>query len=306
MTGLSAAAIVKGFETRTHNGGTMPRITVGTENDAPIEIHYEDHGNGDPIVLIHGYPLDGNSWERQERELLASGYRVISYDRRGFGRSSQPTVGYDYDTFTADLNALIEELDLSDIVLAGFSMGSGEVARYLGTYGSDRVRKAALFGAIPPFLLKTDDNVEGVDGRVFEDIKAAIVKDRYAYFEEFLNNFYNVDVLGGTRISDRAWQGSFNVAAGASPFATYACVDTWLTDFRGDLSEIDVPVLVVHGTEDRILPFEATAAQLPALIPDCTLVPVEGGPHNIGWTHPEEVNGALLEFIGAEKMPVAA
>ena len=284
----------------------MPRITVGTENDAPIEIHYEDHGNGDPIVLIHGYPLDGNSWERQERELLASGYRVISYDRRGFGRSSQPTVGYDYDTFTADLNALIEELDLSDIVLAGFSMGSGEVARYLGTYGSDRVRKAALFGAIPPFLLKTDDNVEGVDGRVFEDIKAAIVKDRYAYFEEFLNNFYNVDVLGGTRISDRAWQGSFNVAAGASPFATYACVDTWLTDFRGDLSEIDVPVLVVHGTEDRILPFEATAARLPALIPDCTLVPVEGGPHNIGWTHPEEVNGALLEFIGAEKMPVAA
>jgi len=284
----------------------MPRITVGTENDAPIEIHYEDHGSGDPIVLIHGYPLDGNSWERQERELLASGYRVISYDRRGFGRSSQPTVGYDYDTFTADLNALIEELDLSDIVLAGFSMGSGEVTRYLGTYGSDRVRKAALFGAIPPFLLKTDDNVEGVDGRVFEDIKAAIVKDRYAYFEEFLNNFYNVDVLGGTRISDRAWQASFNVAAGASPFATYACVDTWLTDFRGDLSEIDVPVLVVHGTEDRILPFEATAARLPALIPDCTLVPVEGGPHNIGWTHPEEVNGALLEFIGAEKMPVAA
>ena len=164
----------------------MPRINVGTENDAPIEIHYEDHGSGQPVVLIHGYPLNGNSWERQERELLASGYRVITYDRRGFGRSSQPTVGYDYDTFAADLNALLEHLDLDDVVLVGFSMGTGEVTRYLGTYGSRRVRKAALLGAIPPFLLKTDDNPEGVDGQVFEGIKAAIVKDRYAYFEDFL------------------------------------------------------------------------------------------------------------------------
>jgi non-heme chloroperoxidase len=282
----------------------MPRIAVGTENDASIEIHYEDHGSGQPVVLIHGYPLNGNSWERQERELLAHGYRVISYDRRGFGRSSQPTVGYDYDTFAADLNALIEHLDLTDAVLAGFSMGSGEVTRYLSTNGSKRVRKAALLGAIPPFLLKTDDNPEGVDGQVFGGIKASIVEDRYAYFEDFLNNFYNVDVLGG-RISDRAWQASFNVAAGASPFATYACVDTWLTDFRDDLPTIDIPVLVVHGTEDRILPFGSTAARLPALIADCTLVPVEGGPHNIGWTHPEEVNSALLEFIAA-KVPVTA
>jgi len=265
----------------------MPYVTVGTENDAPIQIHYEDHGSGHPIVLIHGYPLDGNSWERQERDLLANGYRVITYDRRGFGRSSQPTVGYDYDTFAGDLKALIEHLDLSDVVLGGFSMGSGEVTRYLATYGSERVRKAALFGAIPPFLLKTDDNPEGVDGKVFADIKAAIVNDRYAYFEDFFNNFYNVDGLGGTRISDWAWQASFNVAAGCSPFATYACVDTWLTDFRGDLPRIDVPVLVVHGTEDRILPFDSTAARLPALIADCTLVPVEGGPHNIGWTHPD-------------------
>ena len=256
----------------------MPRIAVGTENDAPIEIHYEDHGSGQPVVLIHGYPLNGNSWERQERELLASGHRVISYDRRGFGRSSQPTVGYDYDTFAADLNALLEHLDLTDVVLVGFSMGTGEVTRYLGTYGSKRVRKAALLGAIPPFLLKTADNPEGVDGQVFEGIKAAIVKDRYAYFEDFLNNFYNVDVLGGSRISDRAWQASFNVAAGASPFATYACVDTWLTDFRGDLPKIDVPVLVVHGTEDRILPFDATAARLPALIADLHARPRRGRP----------------------------
>jgi non-heme chloroperoxidase len=275
----------------------MPSVTIGTENDAPIEIHYEDHGSGNPIVLIHGYPLDGNSWERQERELLANGYRVITYDRRGFGRSSQPTVGYDYDTFAGDLKTLIEHLDLRDIVLGGFSMGSGEVTRYLGTYGSERVRRAVLFGAIPPFLLQTDDNPKGVDGKVFEDIKSAIVKDRYAYFEDFFNNFYNVDVLGGTRISDRAWQASFNVAAGSSPFATYACVDTWLTDFRADVAKIDIPVLVVHGTEDRILPFESTAALLPALIAECTLVPVEGGPHNVGWTHPEVVNPALLTFL---------
>jgi non-heme chloroperoxidase len=275
----------------------MPRITVGTENSADIEIHYEDHGDGQPIVLVHGYPLDGNSWERQERVLLQAGHRVITYDRRGFGRSSQPTVGYDYDTFAADLNALLEHLDLEGIVLGGFSMGSGEVTRYLGTYGSARVTKAALLGAIPPFLLKTDQNPEGVDGEVFEGIKAAIVKDRYAYFKDFLDNFYNVDKLGGSRISDQAWQGSFQVAVGASPYATYACVDTWLTDFRGDLPKIDVPTLVVHGTEDRVLPFASTAARLPDLIDDVRLVPVEGGPHNIAWTHPDEVNQALLAFL---------
>jgi non-heme chloroperoxidase len=275
----------------------MPYVTVGIENDAAIEIHYEDHGSGYPIVLIHGYPLDGNSWERQERELLANGYRVITYDRRGFGKSSQPTVGYDYDTFASDLKALIEHVDLSDVVLVGFSMGTGEVVRYLTTYGSERVRKAVLFGTIPPFVLKTADNPEGVDGQAFADIKAAVAIDRYAFFEGFLNNFYNVDVLGGTRISDRAWQASFNVAVGCSPFASYACVDTWLTDFRADLPKIDVPVLVMHGTADRILPFESTAARIPALIADCKLVAVEGGPHNIGWTFPDEVNSALLTFL---------
>ena len=277
----------------------MSYVTVGTENDAAIEIHYEDHGSARPVVLIHGYPLDGNSWERQERVLLPAGYRVISYDRRGFGRSSQPTVGYDYDTFAADLNTLLEHLALEDVILVGFSMGTGEVTRYLGTYGSGRIRKAALLGAIPPFLLKTDDNPEGVPGDVFEGIKAAIVKDRYAYFKDFFDNFYNVDVLGPSRISQQAWQASFNVAAGSSPYATYACVDTWLTDFRRDLPRIDVPTLVVHGTQDRILPIGATAERLPALIKDVRLVRVEGGPHNIAWTHPDEVNSALLEFLAA-------
>ncbi len=275
----------------------MARVTVGTENSESIEIYYDDHGSGQPIVLIHGYPLNGRSWERQERALLAAGYRVISYDRRGFGLSSQPTVGYDYDTFAADLNAVLEHLALEDVVLVGFSMGTGEVTRYLGSYGSARVRKAALLGVIPPFVLKTDDNPEGVDGQVFEDIKAAIVADRYAYFKDFFDNFYNVDKLGGTRISEQALQASFNVAAGSSPCATYACVDTWLTDFRADLPKIDVPTLVVHGTEDRILPYEATAKRLPGLIADLELVTVEGGPHNIAWTHPDEVNSALLEFL---------
>ena len=278
----------------------MPFVTVGSENGADIQIHYRDHGSGSPVVLIHGYPLDGTSWERQERELLAAGYRCISYDRRGFGSSSQPATGYDYDTFAADLKALLDHLALrEDVVLAGFSMGTGEVTRYLGTYGSGGVRKAALFGVIPPFLLQTDDNPKGVPGEVFEGIKQAIVADRYAYFDDFFANFYNTDVLAPERIGDAALRASFQVAAGSGPYATYHCVDTWLTDFRADLPKIDVPVLVVHGTADRILPFEATAARLrdEKLIADLTLVEVKDGPHNIGWTHPEELNPAFLDFL---------
>jgi non-heme chloroperoxidase len=279
----------------------MPRVTVGTENGNPIELHYEDHGAGQPVVLIHGYPLNGRSWERQERVLLEAGYRAINYDRRGFGLSSQPTTGYDYDTFAADLKALLDHLALEDVVLAGFSMGTGEVTRYLGTYGSQRVSKAAMFGVIPPFLLKTDDNPEGVDGKVFEGIKSAIVADRYAYFADFFHNFYNVDKLAPERISEQAVQASFNVAAGSSPHATYACVDSWLTDFRDDLPRIDVPTLVVHGTEDRILPYESTAKRLPGLIADLQLVTIEGGPHNVGWTFPEECNKALLDFLADDQ-----
>ncbi|GAA1283279.1 alpha/beta hydrolase [Pseudonocardia aurantiaca] len=275
----------------------MPFVTVGQENSGDIDIYYEDHGDGRPVVLIHGFPLSGHSWERQLLVLLDAGYRVITYDRRGFGRSSQPTVGYDYDTFTADLNTLVESLDLRDATLVGFSMGTGEVTRYLSTHGSDRVRTGVLLGAIPPFLLKTDDNPEGVDKEVFDGIMAAIVADRPTYLTDFLDNFNNVDKLGGTRISPQALQMSFNVAAGASAYATLTCVPTWLTDFRGDLPKIDIPMLMVHGTEDRILPIDATARRLPALIDGARLVEIEGGPHNIGWTHSEEVNRVLLDFL---------
>jgi len=278
----------------------VPFVTVGRENSADIQIQYADHGAGRPIVLIHGYPLDGNSWERQERALLAAGYRCISYDRRGFGRSSQPTTGYDYDTFASDLKALLDHLALDeDVVLAGFSMGTGEVTRYLGTHGSAGVSKAVLLGVIPPFLLQTDDNPKGVPGSVFDGIKQAVLADRYAYFDSFFADFYNTDVLAPDRIGDAALRASFQVAAGSSPYASYACVDAWLTDFRADVARIDVPTLVVHGTADRILPFEATAARLrdEQLIRDLTVVEVPDGPHNIGWTHPDEVNAALLDFL---------
>jgi non-heme chloroperoxidase len=277
----------------------MPKVVVGQENNADIEIYYEDHGSGQPVVLIHGYPLNGRSWEKQQRWLLNEGFRVIAYDRRGFGLSSQPTIGYDYDTYAADLNTLLEHLDVNDIVLAGFSMGTGEVTRYISKYGSARVQKAALLGAIPPFLLKTDDNPEGVDGSVFDGIKSAVLADRPAYFKDFLDNFYNVDQYMGTRISEQAWQASFITAVNASPFAAHACVDSWLEDFRDDLPKIDVPTLLIHGDADRILPYENTAKRLPGLIADLKFVTVEGGPHNIAWTHPDEVNAALMEFVGS-------
>ena len=272
-------------------------IKVGEENSTPVNLYYEDLGSGQPVVLIHGYPLDGHSWERQTKALLDAGHRVIAYDRRGWGQSSQPTTGLDYDTYTADLNELLEQLEIHDIILCGFSMGTGEVTRYLGTHGSDRVEKAVLFGTIPPFLLKTDDNPEGVDGSVFEGIKDTVMKDRYLWFKQFLDDFYNVDKFAPERISEQAWQASFNVACMGSAYSSYVCVDNWLTDFREDLPKIDVPTLVLHGTEDRILPYEATAARLSDLIDEVRVVPVEGGPHNIGWTHPEVVNPLLLAFI---------
>jgi non-heme chloroperoxidase len=263
VTGASTRAPRQRDQSHQQEGFRCHSSRSVTENGTDIAIHYKDHGAGQPIVLIHGYPLDGNSWERQERALLAAGYRCISYDRRGFGQSSQPTTGFDHDTFASDLKALLDHLALDqDAVLAGFSMGTGEVTRYLGTYGSAGVSKAVLLGVIPPFLLQTPENPKGVPGSVFEDIKQAIVADRYAYFDDFFANFYNTDVLAPDRIGDAALRASFQVAAGSGPYASYACVDAWLTDFRDDLPKFDVPTLVIHGTADRILPFESTAARL--------------------------------------------
>ncbi|MBB0245044.1 alpha/beta fold hydrolase [Streptomyces alkaliphilus] len=275
----------------------MPRITVGTENSADIELYYEDHGSGRPVVLIHGYPLDGDSWEKQTAALLDAGYRVITYDRRGFGRSDRPTTGYDYDTFAADLNTLMETLDLTDAALVGFSMGSGEVGRYLGTRGSGRVAKAAFLACLEPFLRKTEDNGTGVPQEVFDGILAAVKADRYAYFTDFYRDFFNTDENLGSRLSEEVVRGCWNVAAGASPHASVACVPTWTTDFRDDVSRIDVPTLILHGTADRILPIDSTARPFRELLPDADYVEIEGAPHGLLWTHAEEVNEALLAFL---------
>ena len=279
----------------------MPFVTVGKENSGNIDLYYEDHGAGKPVVLIHGYPLDGSSWEKQVPMLLSSGHRVITYDRRGFGRSSQPTTGYDYDTFAEDLHKLVAALDLRDFALVGFSMGGGEVARYMGRYGSQNVSKAAILGGVPPYLLKTPDNPEGVDLAVFQGIEKAIVADRYAFFTDFFKNFYNADVLLGKRISDQAIHASWNLAAGASATASLACVSTWYTDFRKDLPRIEVPTLVMHGDADRIVPIAAAGLRTGKLIKGARLHVVEGGPHAINWTHADEVNRELLAFLGQDK-----
>jgi non-heme chloroperoxidase len=275
----------------------MPTVTVGQENSSDIEIYYEDHGAGQPVVLIHGYPLSGRAWDKQVPVLLEAGYRVITYDRRGFGQSSQPTVGYDYDTFAADLNTLLEHLDLHDAVLVGHSMGTGEVTRYLGRYGSARVAKGVLVSPIPPFLLQTPDNPEGVPQSLFDGFAQAAAADAPAWMKGFLDNFYNIDTLRGTLVSDQAYQASWNLAVTASATAAVACIGTWTTDFRDDLPEIDVPMLVVQGDADQVLPLDKTGKRLPGLIKDVQLVVIDGGPHAIPWTHAARVNTALLDFI---------
>ena len=280
----------------------MPYITVGKENSGNIDLYYEDHGAGKPVVLIHGWPLSGASWEKQVPALLEAGHRVITYDRRGFGKSSQPSEGYNYDTLAEDLHKLVTKLDLRDCALVGFSMGGGEVARYLGAYGTERVSKAVFIASIPPFLLKTSDNPEGVERAVFEGIEKAIIADRPAFLAKFLADFYNVDILSGKKlISDQVVQLSWNIGTGASPKGTLDCVSAWLTDFRKDLARIDVPTLVIHGDADRILPLAATGKRTPEFVKGSKLVVVEGGPHGLTWTHAEKVNRELLAFLGQGK-----
>ncbi len=275
----------------------MSTITVGKENSTPINLYYEDHGSGSPVVLIHGWPLSGASWEKQTAALLAAGHRVITYDRRGFGRSSKPAVGYDYDTFAADLDKLLKKLDLKKVALVGFSMGSGEVTRYLGKYGSKRVRKAVLIGTLGPCLVKAADNAEGVDAKVFDGIKAAIRADRPQFLMEFLRNFYNYDVTGGKLVSERVLEDNWNVGVGASAIGTLACVDCWIEDFRKDLKKNDVPTLILHGDADRILPPDATSRRQAKMIKNATLVELPGGPHGVLWTHADQINTELVRFL---------
>ncbi|MEN3368832.1 MAG: non-heme chloroperoxidase [Verrucomicrobiota bacterium] len=272
-------------------------IAVGSENSKSIDLNYEDLGSGEPVVLIHGWPLNGASWEKQTAALLAAGRRVITYDRRGFGRSSKPSIGYDYDTFAADLNALLTTLNLQKVDLVGFSMGTGEVTRYIGKYGSARVRKAVLIGTLGPYLVKTADNPEGVEASVFEGLKAAIRADRPAFLLDFLHNFYNYDVTAGKLVSERVVDANWNVAVQASAIGTLKCVDSWVEDFRKDILRNDVPTLIIHGDADRILPPDATSRRQATMIKDVKFVELPDGPHGVLWTHAEQVNNELLSFL---------
>ena len=278
----------------------MPYITVGQENSADIDLYYEDQGSGQPVVLIHGYPLNGASWEKQTVALLQAGYRVITYDRRGFGASSKPAGGYEYDTFAADLATILDILDLVDVVLVGFSMGTGEVARYLSRYGSDRIAKAAFLGSLEPYLLVTEDNPDGAGPQeFFNGIADAVTADRYAFFTGFFANFYNLDENLGSRISEEALRAHWNVAATSGAVAAAASPLTWPTDFRADIPAITVPALIVHGTSDNILPIDKTGRKFAPLLPDATYAEVEGAPHGFLWTHAAEVNEHLLGFLAS-------
>ncbi len=273
----------------------MAFITVGQENSAPIELYYEDQGSGQPVLLIHGYPLDGSSWERQTRELLDLGYRVITYDRRGFGRSSKVAIGYDYDTFAADLNAVLEALDLDDVILVGFSMGTGELARYTSKYGSDRVAKYAFLGSLEPGMLG-----QGVPQEQFDGIAATARADRFAWFTQFYQDFYNLDENLGSRISEEVVRANWNTAVLSAPVAAYAVVSSWIEDFTDDVAAVRAsgkPALIAHGTEDNILPIDATGRPFHEAFPEAEYIEIEGAPHGMLWTHAEEVNAVLLPFV---------
>ncbi len=276
----------------------MTYLTVGIENSADIKLHYTDQGKGQTVVLIHGFPLDSESWGKQQAALLDAGYRVISYDRRGFGQSSKTRLGSDFDTFADDLGALMHTLDLEKVVLVGFSMGAGEVARYFTRYGSERVGKAAFFSSICPYLLKTDENPAGAAAQDFFDgISSAVADDRYAFLTGFFKDFYNLDENLGSRISQEAVDASVQTANRAGNAAIAAAPLTWPTDFRADIEKIDVPALIVHGAADRIVPIDSTGRPFAKLLPDATYVEIDGAPHGMLWTHADEVNKALLAFL---------
>jgi non-heme chloroperoxidase len=275
----------------------MATITVGRENTTPIEIYYEDHGSGPPIVLLHGWPVDSRSWEPQLHPLLAAGYRVITYDRRGFGRSSRPTEGYDFDTLAADLDTLLTDLDLHDATLVGFSLGTGELARYVGLHGTERLKSLVFIESLAPSFAKSADNPTGVDQAGVSGVQQAILDDRYAWLTGLVGDFLNLDDYLGKRVSEETVRAIWNAGAEASPYATWACPPGWLDDFSADIKRIDIPTLILHGTADRILPIEGQGRRLHAALPDADYVEIEGGPHVMCVSHAAEVNRELLAFL---------
>ena len=281
----------------------MPYLTVGEENSGAVDLYYEDHGAGKPVVLIHGWPLSGRSWEKQVPALVEAGYRVITYDRRGFGASSKPWHGYEYDTLTRDLDRLMTKLDLRDAALVGFSMGGGEVARYPAAYGTSRVSRVAFVASITPALLESEGNPEGIHPSVFDGLRAGIIADRPAFLTQFFQNFYSLDRTLGKRMSEEAVRMSWNIAAQASPKATHDLVAAWGTDFRNDLKRHELPTLIVHGDDDRIVPLPVSGRRTHELIKGSKLVEIPGGTHGLNWTHADELNAALLEFL---KTPAGA
>jgi non-heme chloroperoxidase len=296
--GLAAPLLpTNSFAQSRKETGPMSTIKVGQENSQPIELYYEDHGSGSPVVLIHGWPLNGDAWEKQTAALLAGGHRVITYDRRGFGRSSKPGIGYNYDTFAADLEALLSALDLDRVSLVGHSMGTGEITRYIGKYGTKRLQKAVLIGTIGPYLVKTADNPEGVDRKGFDDTKTALKADRPATLREFLKNFYSVGGEDGKRVSEQVMDANWAVAIGASPIGTVACVDSWIEDFRKDIPRNDIPTMIIHGDDDRILPPDATSRRQAKMIKNVKFVEIKGGSHGLTWTRAEEINSQLAPFL---------
>lgn len=276
----------------------MAKITVGTENQAPIELYYEDHGTGKPVVLIHGWPLSGRSWEYQVPALIEAGHRVITYDRRGFGKSSQPWDGYDYDTFAADLHQLLEHLDLKNVALVGFSMGGGEVARYVGTYGTDRVEKAVFAGAVPPFLYKSEDHPEGaLDDAGIQEFENGVKNDRLAFLDDFTKTFFGAKDGKGL-VSEPFRLYNRDIAAAASPKGTLDCIAAFSkTDFRDDLAKFTIPTLIIHGDADEIVPFEYSGKRTHEAISGSKLALIKGGPHGLNATHAHEFNEALLSFL---------
>ena len=275
----------------------MSKITVGTENNAPVELHYEDHGTGQPVVLIHGWPLSGRSWESQVGALVEAGHRVITYDRRGFGDSSRPWGGYDYDTLTADLHTLLTELDLREVTLVGFSMGGGEVARYVGTFGTERIAKVVFASSVSPFLGKTDDNPEGaLDAAGIQGFLDGVKSDRLAFLDNFATGFFTAGT--DLQVSEQQRQYAVDIAAFASPKGTADCITAFATtDFRDDLTKINIPTLVIHGDSDGVVPFEASGKRTAAAIQGAELHVVKGGPHGINASHPQEFNTVLLAFL---------